>query len=220
MTKKKEVKEGDIFSVKIKEDNYIFGRIVFCPKNQYLKKMTKLEFEDSAFSFFTNALLIETFLGVFDSVLGVDYSQKAVKGKFVHKGFLKEQNIEIVDFKPIKPKDVCFPESLMSDDTSIYFSVGELKLPLPITDEEYDEIKIHPSFSLSLWEETIATLDYSGRPDLITDDDGPWDKYFAFSDLRSFPDVRRYIYSLLGENPNQSYYELSKKHGFDLSRLY
>ena len=66
----------------------------------------------------------------------------------------------------------------------------------------------------------LATLDFSGRRDLIEDQEDIMDNYFIFSDIRSLPEKRKEIYEAIGEDPNQSYYELALKHGFDLARFY
>jgi hypothetical protein len=43
---------------------------------------------------------------------------------------------------------------------------------------------------------------------------------FYPNDLKYYPVLRNKIYTLIGEDPNQSYYEMALKYGFDLRRLY
>ncbi len=76
-----------------------------------------------------------------------------------------------------------------------------------------------PSTGYGYYEVVVATLDFSGRDDLIKED-AKMDNYFRDSDLRSLPDVRKRIWKLAGEDMNKSYYELAKGKGVDLARLY
>ena len=43
---------------------------------------------------------------------------------------------------------------------------------------------------------------------------------FIPRDFRFYPEYRKEVYGIIGEDPNQSYYELALKHGFDLARFY
>ena len=45
-------------------------------------------------------------------------------------------------------------------------------------------------------------------------------RYLEWSDLRFAPEKREEIYKQIGEDMNQSYYELALKHGHDLGRFY
>lgn len=214
--KRKKIGTGDVFSIKVSENEYVFGRVLFDVVNQYMKK--EPEVGANYITFFNKCFLIETFIGVAHSLEEIDTNKKAVISSFVSSDFFAEDECEIIGNEKIDITLVSFPEVLSSYNSNIYFSVGELSLPIPLTSEEYNEIKVHPSFGSGYWI-VVATLDYSNRVDLIEDGD-KHENYFRFSDLRSLPVIRKKIYDLAKEDPNQSYYDMALKHGFDLARLY
>jgi hypothetical protein len=223
MAKKVIYKTGDVFSIEVAEKEFIFGRVLFDVTKQYLscEQKDKLNY----LSFFNKCLLVETYIGVYSNVNEVNFEQTVNFSTFVsddfHKqDFFKERNCKVIDFREIDVKKVTFPENLSSYNSTYYFSVGELYLPIVLNSEEYDEIKVHPSFGYGYWEIIVATLDISKREDLIEEGDNKKNNYFRWSDLRSMPDIRNKIYALAGEDPNQSYYEMALKHGFDLARFY
>lgn len=206
---------GDIFSIKITENEMIFGRILFDVNNQYLKKGLK---GFNYLDYFNNCFLIETFIGVFPSFDNIDIKKKAVISSFIPEDFFEDFDCNIIDNIKVNIEEVSFPEVLSTFNSNYFFSVGELSLLINLTDKEYDDIGIYPTFGSGYWE-IVATLDFSKRLDLIEDGDR-MDNYFENSDLRYSPLIRNKIYSLIGEAPDQSYYELALKYGFDLTRLY
>ncbi|KDE64822.1 hypothetical protein [Fusobacterium necrophorum] len=213
--RKNKINVGDIFSMKVSKNEFIYGRVLFDVTKQYIK--TPFENNYNYLSFFNKCFLIETFLGVSASFENVDMKRKAVISTFVPDFFFSEYEANIIDNIEVDVKEVSFPETLSSADKR-YFSVGELYLPIDLSDDECYKIKIYPSFG-SGFQAITATLDYSGRTDLIEEGDRQ-KAYFKYSDLRNNPKLRREIYDMIGEDPNQSYYELALKHGFDLARLY
>lgn len=125
----------------------------------------------------------------------------------------------IVGKREVNPVEVTFPEVLSRYNMNVYLASGELYLPIPIDGNEYDKIGVYASSGYGYYDVIVATLDFSGRDDLIKED-AKMDNYFKDSDLRSLPDVRKRIWELAGEDMNKSYYELAKEKGFDLARLY
>lgn len=218
MAKRKKINVSDVFSVKVSESEFIYGRVLFDVTKQYMKKSYNPEGNNYSYlSFFNKCFLIETFLGVSSSFEDIDMKQKAVISTFVPDFFFSEYEANIIDNIGVDVKEISFPETLSSAN-KCYSSVGELYLPINLTDDECYRIKIYPSFG-SGFQAITATLDYSGRPDLIEEGDRQ-EAYFKYSDLRNNPEIRQEIYAMIGEDPNQSYYELALKHGFDLARLY
>ncbi len=215
MAKKKTINIGDIFSVKVEKNEFIFGRILFDVVNQCIKKNLD---KNNYMGFFNKCFLIETFKGVFSSFDKIDMEKKAVISSFVPVDFFYDYECNIIGNVKVDPKEVSFPEVLSSTNMDYFFSVGLLQFSIKLSETEYENIGVYPSFGTGYWE-IIATLDFSNRIDLIEEGDH-MDNYFEDSDLRSNPELRKKIYSMIGEDPDQSYYELSLKHGFDLSRLY
>ena len=223
MATRVKIKVGDIFSVEISENEFIYGKVLFEPKEQYIKKIPS-EKQFSYLDFFQNCVLIETYIGVFTSFEKIDIKNIGIKGQFVSKKMFKRDDVEIIANQPVNPKDISFPEVISTYGSNYYFTVGELKLPIKITSKEYDEIHVYPSFGSGYWE-LVATLVWSGRMDLVEEErikNNTVDvkSCFEASDLQYTPEKRNKIYSLVGEKINQSYYELALKHGFDLERLY
>lgn len=228
MAKKTTLKTGDIFSLEVAENEFIYGRILFDVTNQYMKTVYPANQKNGVknyLDFFNKCLLVETYLGTHKSLEGVDFDKKAVQGTFVCNDFFKEdffqqKNFMIVGNKAVDIKEISFPETLSSYNSSFYFATGELYLPIAITSNEYDDIKVHPSFGNGYWTIIVATLDYSNRIDLVDEEDRDMKNYFRWSDLKSLPGIRSKLYGLIGGNPSQSYYEMALKYGFDLARLY
>lgn len=220
MAKRKiKVRTGDIFSVEVSKNEFIFGRVLFDVVNQYMERGFDKEI-NNYMGFFNKCFLIETFVGVHPSFESIDIKEKAVISSFVSKDFFEDNDFEcnIIHNIKIDAKKVSFPEVLSLINSNYFFSVGELQIPISLTKEEYERIKVNPCFGSGYWD-IVATLDLSGRTDLIEDGD-QMDNYFRYSDIRSLPDIRKIIYSRIGEDLNQSYYELALKNDFDLARLY
>jgi hypothetical protein len=229
MAKKLKLKSGDIFSLEVAKNEFIYGRIVFDVTNQYMKTVYPINQGKGIknyFDFFNECFLVETFLGVHKSLEHVDLDKKAVQGTFVSGNFYKasffaQRKFTVVSNKAVDPKKVSFPETLSAYDPNYYFACGELYLPILIDESTYyDEIKVMASFDMGYWTIIVATLDISQREDLIEEGDNKKINYFRWSDIKSLPEIRNRVYHLVGENPNQSYYEMALKYGFDLARLY
>lgn len=220
MAKKVKCTTGDVFAIPVPDTEFIFGRVLFDVTKQYIKIVPEEEWKFNYLGFFNKSVLVEMFLGVYTSVEDVDFEKKAVTGTFVFNDFLSEYKGMIVGKREVNPIEVSFPETLGSRNMDYYLTLGELAFPVDITEQiYYDEIKVMPSTGYGYYEVVVATLDFSGRDDLI-EEDAKMDNYFRDSDLRSLPDVRKRIWKLAGEDMNKSYYELAKGKGFDLARLY
>ena len=220
MAKKVKCTTGDVFAIPVSETEFIFGRVLFDVTKQYIKIVPEEEREFNYLGFFNKSVLVEMFLGVYTSVEDVNFEKKAVTGTFVFNDFLSEYKGMIVGKREVTPIEVSFPETLGSRNMDYYLTLGELAFPIDITEQiYYDEIKVMSSTGYGYYEVIVATLDFSGRDDLIKED-AKMDNYFRDSDLRSLPDVRKRIWKLAGEDMNKSYYELAKGKGVDLARLY
>ena len=68
MAKRKKINVSDVFSVKVSESEFIYGRVLFDVTKQYMKKSYNPEGNNYSYlSFFNKCFLIETFLGVSSS---------------------------------------------------------------------------------------------------------------------------------------------------------
>jgi len=216
MGKRKSITVGDIFAVKIEDtEYYYFGRVLFDVKKQYSTEVKLFNYLD----WHGESVLIETYKTISKKSEISNY-EVAVDGQFIPKSYLLEEDLTVIGNIPVNPHKVSFPETYKNVHLQpILFTVGELALETPLTVEYVDRTKIFPTMG-NIYTIQSATLDYAGRKDLIEDEEDIMDNYFKFSDLRSLIDVRKEVYESLGEDPNQTYYELALKHGFDLARFY
>lgn len=219
MAKKVKCTTGDVFAIPVSETEFIFGRVLFDVTKQYIKIVPEEERELNDLGFFNKSVLVEMFLGVYTSVEDVDFEKKAVTGTFVFNDFLSKYEGVIVGKREVNPIDVSFPEVLSRYNMNVYLASGELYLPIPIDGDEYREIGVYASSGYGYYNLIVATLDFSGRDDLIKED-AKMDNYFEHIDLRSRPELRSEIYASIHEDTNQNYYDMALKHGFDLKRLY
>ena len=219
MAKKSELKTGDIFAIQFDESNYYFGKVLFDVKNQYFTKVTEeVSFLSNYLSWFKESLLIETYKYISEKP-DISNFEIAVKSEFIPAKKFKNETIQILNNATVDPKSVTFPETLSRfHKKGILFTVGELGLTTNFNESFADEVKVFPS-SGNIRQTQFATLDAAGRRDLMNQDD-IMDNYFRWSDIRSIPEVRDNIYKSIGEDPNQTYYEMALKHGFDLARFY
>lgn len=217
MAKKIKCTTGDVFAIPVSDTEFIFGRVLFDVTKQYIDKVEESEHRQNYLSFL-GSLLVETYKGVFTSIDEVDFDKIAVQSTFVVRGFLNELNGKIEANREVNVETVSFPETLVHSGGRVTLSVGELDIPIPMSVEKAEEIHISPATSYGYQNVIIATLDYSGRDDLIKD--GKRDNYFEHIDLRSRPELRNEIYASIHEDPNQNYYSMALKFGFDLKRLY
>lgn len=179
MAKKVKCTTGDVFAIPVSEMEFIFGRVLFDVTKQYIKIVPEEEREFNYLGFFNKSVLVEMFLGVYTSVEDVDFEKKAVTGTFVFKDFLSEYKGMIVGKREVNPIEVGFPETLGSRNMDYYLTLGELAFPIDITEQiYYDEIKVMPSTGYGYYEVVVATLDFSGRDDLI-EEDAKMDNYFV-----------------------------------------
>mgnify|MGYP003623384812 CR=1 FL=1 len=212
-------KTADVFSVKVAENAFIFGRVLFDVTKQYMKN-TSAEERHNSLDFFNKCMLVEMYKGVYQDPSEMADAEIAVPCEFIPGSFFKDYECTLTGHTPVNPELIRFPEYLTSYGRDYFFSTGELRIKIPIDTKMYEEIKVHPCFGSGYWL-VMAVLDASGRLDLADEEDRiPGRNYFRASDLHASPDIRAQIYALAGEDPAQSYYELALKHGYDLKRLY
>lgn len=221
MVKKVKCTTGDVFAIPVSDTEFIFGRVLFDVTKQYLKNTIESEgnFSKNDLGFYDKSVLVETYLGVYTSVEDVDFEKKAVAGTFVFYDFLSKYEGMIVGNREVNPVEVSFPEVISRYGMKFYLALGELYLPIPLDSDERDKIGVYPTTGYGYYDVIVATLDYSGREDLIKQG-SKMDNYFEHTDLRSRPELRNEIYASIHEDPNQNYYSMALKFGFDLKRLY
>ena len=216
MGKIKKITVGDVFAIKIENtDYYYFGRILFDVKEQYKQKIENHNY----LGLYGKSTLIETYKTI-SKTPEISEFEVVVDSTFIPKRDLLDEEITIIQNIPVDPKKVSFPETFSSiQPLGKLLTVGELSILTSFDTKYVDKTKVFPVRG-NIYYLQLATLDYSGRRDLIEDQEDIIDNYFRDSDLRTFPEIRKEIYQDIGEDPNVSYYELALKHGFDLARFY
>ncbi len=207
-------KHGDIFAIQLHNQQYLFGRVLLDVKKQCVK--SKLLDPRSPLAFFGGAILVEMYreISVNRDCSGTDV---LIPGIFVGPEGFKRDLWAVVDYKEVDPIQVEFPEGLVSSGRHSRFQRGEINLTLALTGKEKQQIGVAVPQKSALALADIC-LYYLNLKHLINHEYG--DKmHLENADLR-FSEHRSRIYQMLGEDENQSYYEMSTRLGYNISRFY
>jgi len=210
----KKYKAGSVFSFKISNGMYLSGRIVLDVAKQCVNK--KLIEPDSPLSIYNGALLVEVYKGI-TATPEFNPCDILIPGVFVDKDALNEGEWGFIDYENINPENIEFPESFIDSAEGIFFARGEVRLSISLERYELEKINIRPSMESSYALPDIC-LYYLDLKHLV-DHEYAEQMNLASSDLRFSPHRSR-IYSLLGENESESYYQMSTRYGNDISRFY
>lgn len=214
---KKKLEEGDIFYVQ-RNGKYFFGKILLDVSNRILKS----EPQNLGFKFYSGCCLAAVYKGIYNAPK-LESSELIIPGEFIFKKYFYSKKYKVdwtyYDHETIDNKKLDFPENLLSvHRNGVCFIKGELEIKTALSqkqfEEEYYVLKgIQGSFGALI---DIASH-YQGRQDLMNVISK---NYLEKSDLRFAPEKRKEVYKQIGEDMNQSYYEMARKHGHDLGRFY
>ncbi|WKX76185.1 hypothetical protein [Zobellia laminariae] len=214
---KKKLEEGDIFYVE-RNGHYFFGKILL----DVSERILKIEPENLGFKFFSGCCLAAVYKGIYKSPELVS-NEIIIPNTFIFKKYFysKKYKVDWTFYKheTIDYRDLDFPEGLQSvHHKGICLSKGELELRTNLTAEQFDnEYKIVKGIKGSFNSLIDYACHYQKREDLM---DVISKNYLEWSDLRFAPEKRKEVYQQIGEDMNQSYYEMALKHGYDLGRFY
>ena len=208
---------GDIFSLKLTDTEHISGRIMLDVKEQCIRP--RLLTPESPLGFFNGSLLVEIYRETSENLV-VNPSEILIPGIFIDPHFLNSGDWTVVDHADVDPAEVEFPEALFNVGRHPHFVRGEVLLAINLSSQDVDRINAYSTIKASSTLREIC-LYYLGRPKEINN---PLLQDVEFrslknSDLR-FSEDRSEIYRLLGEDDNQSYYEMSSRLGHDVRRFY
>ncbi len=211
-------KAGDIFSFELDDGQWMFGRVLLDVKRQCIEPLL-LEM-GSPLSSFNGMMLVEIYRQTAPSQEFTTLeSEVLISGIFVGSDLLEDGDADIVGHRPVDPTEVEFPEGFMGGGPLPRLIRGELDLPVDLAplelQEEEPRVKRYPSGILDqLCLVRLGRGDELGRPaHLLKLVD------VAASDMR-YSNLRSRLYELLGEDEHASYYDLSRRLGFDFSRFY
>jgi hypothetical protein len=208
---------GDIFTFKLSTDEYMFGRIMLDIKKQCVSP--KLLPPDSPLYFFNGSLLVEIYKSTAKQPV-IDNSEILIPGIFLDSDSLEYGIWSIIGHQDVNPEEVEIPEYLVGSGLRAKFVRGEISLNLDLRESDVDRVNVYGTKKSSATLGEIC-LYHLGRSHEINN---PRLKNIELrslknSDLR-FSQHRSEIYGFLGEDPNQSYYKMSTKFGYDIQRFY
>ncbi len=213
---KKRLEEGDIFYVE-QQEKYFFGKILLDVNERILK----IESEN-ILSTFSGCYLVAIYKGIYDNP-ELTSREFIIPSAFTLKKYFYSRKYRIdwkyYDKEPIDYKQLNYPESLVGHGgKGIYFTKGELELKTDLTREEYyNEYEVLKTIHNSYYSLIDIACHYQQRDDLM---DLVPTHYLEKSDLRFAQEKRIEVYKKIGEDMNQSYYDMALKHGLDMGRFY
>jgi len=214
---KRKLEEGDIFYVERRE-KYIFGKILLDVSDRILKN----EKQNSGLQSYDGCYLTAVYKGIYDTPI-LETSELIIPSAFILKKhfYSKKYKVDWVyyDNQVIDYHKLDFPENLLSiHEKGICFRKGELEIKTNFTREEYEnEYKILGSIEGSFESLIDIACYYQNRKNLMEINRVV---FLDSSDFRFAPEKRKEVYKQIGEDINQSYYEMALKHSFDLGRFY
>ncbi len=208
------IKHGDIFTFQVTTGKYISGRIILDIKEQCIEP--NLLKANSTLNAFSESILVEIYSGLSQKPEWVK-SKVLIPGILVEGDLLKTGEWEIIDYSKIDPTRVEFPETLILFEGQALFERGEISLHLSLDYDDLRRINVYPTFKSAKSLPDIC-LYYLNLKHLINDDFAET-KHLKNSDLR-FSEYRHEIYHLLNEDEHQSYFEMSSRLGYYITRFY
>jgi hypothetical protein len=218
----KKLKTGDVFYLELRDKKkYIFGRVLFDVNKQYHKTAGTSQIQDDGMSYLVmthdGCQLIEIYEGIYDTIAFTE-SKVLIPRVFVKNidGKFNALNWGIVGNQKVDYTQIEFPEHLNLNSGALYLDRGELSIKTKIDPGEEPGFKTSVMVPITIAD---AALYLQNKKELIPKEDR-WPSYLVEDDLLYNPDLRRKIYKDIKLDPEKSYYELSKKMGFDLARFY
>jgi hypothetical protein len=210
-------KAGDIFSFELVPGEYLSARILLDIKKQCIQ--SKLISSGNPLYFFGSCVLVEAYSQSTPEPTAVP-SDILIPGIFIGSNIIARGVWKVIGHEPVDPTTVEFPEALIGSGPRVRFNRGEVELSIQIEQGELDHIKVYNMIHGGGFLPEIC-LTYLGRGEEINNPLAPDLKRRGLEDcdLR-FSEHREEVYSRIDADPNESYYELSKRLGHDITRFY
>lgn len=213
----KKIKIGDIVRVKLLNDKYMWVHVLFDVR-WMLRKDRKID-PSNYFYFYAPCYLINVYAQISSNEV-LDDETIFFKGIFIPRKQLADQTV--VSNIPVDYRLIDFPETTGGYDSEDWLAKGELALGIgKIPDAKIKEWgnRFNGSFG-DVYSVADDVLYMQNRKVEMQRMNYPDDWNHIPKDFRFYPECREEVYRIIGEDPNQSYYELALKHGYDLARFY
>ena len=222
MVKRVNLEAGNIFRVKLLNGMYVFGHIVFFVPRRNKKRYQEINSESYLRGFLSNCMLVDIYSQISYSEV-LERKEVFFKGVFFSSSDLStmsEDVITVIENEKVDVKGVEFPETIGADQDGLFLQRGELKIKLDdVKKDVQEELLKYPDSFKDVYSVADGVLFFQNRQSEMQRNYYEGWKHTQ-NDLKNDTELRLKVYAKIGEDPNQSYYELALKHGFDLARLY
>ena len=211
---KENAKPGDIFTQKLDNGNYMFGRVLMDIGSQCFDSKIITKKSDSLLRLYTPGYVIEVFDTISDNDSMPEKYQITIPGIAVDADAFENDEWKVIGFEAVNYKDIDFQESLNFYDGELDFQRGEVFISVNVPDKMInEEIESFQTAALVnsylILEDTFNYLETNDATELLD------------YDMRLLPAfTRNLVYQIIGEDPESSYYNLALKHGFDTARFF
>lgn len=207
-------KPGDIFALPLPNQTYLSGRILLDVQAQCATP--RLITTASPLDFFRGYLLIEMFEHISDEPT-YKPSNTLLSGLFINSRALKSGKWPIIASSEVDPTQIEFPEIIYFINNRLNLVRGEVALPIQKNSDYFEGLGIN-SGALSPPILTNTCLYFLNLKHLLPE--GKTESYnLKRGDLR-FSEHRPEVYEVVDADENESYYELSKRLGHDVTRFF
>jgi len=208
---RKRAKIGDIFTQELESGEFMFGRVLMDIETQCFKSK-KVTMDKSNLKNFSISYVVEAYDVVASSPdLPKDF-KTVIPGIVVNPMAFKYDTWKVIGNVPLEsPELVDFQEHCSFHDGKLFFSRGEVYLEGSLRDKELESIDTGYQINSPILFDLVKELQSTPpNPSALL--------RYDFRYLSK--ELRERIYAAIGEDPNMSYFELAKNHGFDTSRFF
>ncbi len=210
---KKRAKAGDVFSAKLSNGQYMFGRVLLDINTQCIKSK-KVDRKVSMLGKRAISYVIEVFDAIQDNEEMPIDPTVLIPGISVDPESFEEDRWNIIGHIEVDPKEVDFQEDYEYYEGEVIFYRGELVISGKLDDDQL--YALDSGYFLNSSDLFDAAIVLKGKPELskYQTDIEKYDKRFSQADLR------KRVFQAIGEEPEMDYYHLALKHGFDTTRFF
>lgn len=208
---KTRAKSGDIFVEKLTSGEYMFGRVLLDIKACF--KSGIIEMKTSQLRSGSISYLVETYDSISEKAELSESAKVVIPGIVVDSSSFEDDTWKVIGNSSIDPTKVDFQEDIRYYSEKILLTRGEVMLTAPANDSRLKKFSGGAKMnSGNLFDCTLAILGKTELASMVNIEN--YDTRFAD------PELRKFVYGILGEDSEMSYYDFALKHSFDTARLY